>query len=104
MKQKVLLANQLKHNEKLNLKMNQQGSKTEVLSISIIKICETRIQKTLTKPQETLDFKMIKSKDTFSFKPTFNLGLDSNWRVALASLEVFDSFFNRTEEINKIEH
>ena len=73
MRQKVLLAKQLKCNEKLNLKMIQPGSKTEVLSISIIKICETPIQKTLTKPQETLDLKMIKSKDTFSFTPPFHL-------------------------------
>ena len=36
-------------------------------------------------------------------KPSFILGLDSNWMVGLASLEVYNSIFNITEENKKFE-
>ena len=46
----------------MNLNMNRPKNQTEDLLISITKNCEVIIQQTHTKPQETLEFKMIQSK------------------------------------------
>ena len=43
------------------------------LLLLIKKYTDTLIEQTRTKPQETLDFKMIRSKHTFSFNPLINL-------------------------------
>ena len=63
-------------------------NETEDLLPSISKNCETLIKQLHTKPQETLEFKLTKSRETFSFKTSITLGLDSNWMVVLTSLEV----------------
>ena len=39
----------------------------------IKKHTDTLIEQTKTKPQETLEFKMTRSKQTFSFNPPINL-------------------------------
>ena len=45
--------------------MARHKYETENSLLSITKNCETPIQQTYTKPQETLDFKVTKSKETF---------------------------------------
>ena len=40
---------------------------------------DTLIQQTKTKPQETLEFKMIRSKQTFLFNPPINLVEKGKW-------------------------
>ena len=57
-----------------------------------------------TKPQETLEFKFTKPRETYSFKPFINLGLDSKWIVGLTSIEIYTCISNITEENNKFEH
>ena len=49
--------------------MIQPKNKTEDLLLSITENCETLIEKTQTKPEETLAFKMINVRETFLFKP-----------------------------------
>ena len=43
------------------------------LLLLIKKHTDTLIKETLTKPQETLEFKMNKQRQTFSFNPPINL-------------------------------
>ena len=81
--------------------MIQPKNKTEDLLLSITKNCETLIQQTHTKPQETLDFKMTKPRETFHFKPPIQIKGD--WMIGLTDLEVYNSIFNITEENNKFE-
>ena len=85
----------------MNLNMIQPKNETEDLLLSITKNCETLIQQTHTKPQETLDFQMIKPRETFHFKPSIQIKGD--WMIGLTDLEVYNSFFNITEENNKFE-
>ena len=83
--------------------MIQPQTETEVLLLSITKKCETLIIQTHTKPYETLKFKLTKPKESFSFIPSINLGLDSNWMVGLTSSEAYNYIFNITEENSKLE-
>ena len=71
--------------------------------MSITKNFETLFKQTHTKSKETLEFKLNKSRQTFSFEPSLNLGLSSNWMIRLTSLEVHISVFNITEENCKFE-
>ena len=76
-------------------------NETEDILMSVNKICETFIKQTQRKPQETLELKLTKPRETFSFKPFKIFGLDSNWMVVLTNMEVYNSLFNKTEENNK---
>ena len=49
--------------------MIRPKNQTEDLLISITKNCETLIKQTHRKPQETLEFKMVKPRETFHFNP-----------------------------------
>ena len=73
--------------------MFRPADKTEDLLLSLTKNCETLIKQTHTKPQETLEFTLNKSRQTFSFKPPPNLGVDSNWIIGLTNLVVYTSVF-----------
>ena len=83
--------------------MVRPRNQTEDLSLSITKNYETLIKQTHTKPEETLQFKLAKSRETFSFKPPSNLGLHSNWMIRLTSLEVYSFIFNITKENNQFD-
>ena len=58
------------------------------------------IQQTKTKPQETFDFKMNRSKKTFSFNPPNNLVEEGKWLLGVSSFECTNSVFNITNENN----
>ena len=73
---------------------------TEDLLLSITKNCETLIDQTHRKA-ETLEFKMIKPRETFHFKPPIQVKGD--WMIGLVDLEVYNSIFNITEENNKFQ-
>ena len=45
----------------MNLNLIRPGNETEDLLLCITKSCETFIKQTHTKPQETLEFKLIQS-------------------------------------------
>ena len=85
----------------MNLKMIRPKNETEDLLQSITKNCETLIQQTHRKPEETLEFKMIKPRQTFHFNPPIQTKGD--WMVGLTNLEVYNSIFNITEQNNKLQ-
>ena len=85
----------------MNLSMIRPKNETEDLLLSITKNCETLIEQTHRKAEETLEFKMNKSKETFHFKPPIQIKGD--WMIGLTDLEVYNSIFNITEENNKFE-
>ena len=49
----------------MNLNMVQPKNQTQDLLLSITKNCEKLVEQTHRKPEETLEFKMIKSKKHF---------------------------------------
>ena len=58
------------------------------------------IEQTTTKPEETLQFEMIRSKQTFSFNPPINLVEQDKWFLGVISLECTNSVFKITDENN----
>ena len=85
----------------MNLNMIRPKNQTEDLLLSITKNCETLIRQTHRKPGETLEYKMIKARETFHFNPPIQGKGD--WMIGLVDLEVYNSIFNITEEKNKFE-
>ena len=85
----------------MNLNMIRPKNETEDLLLSITKKCETLIEQTHRKAEETLEFKMIKPRETFHFRPPIQVKGD--WMLGLVDLEVYNSIFNITEENKKFE-
>ena len=85
----------------MNLNMITPKNEIEDLLLSITKNCETLIDQTHRKAEETLEFKMIKPRETFHFKPPIQI--NGNWMIGLTDLEVYNSIFNITEENNKFQ-
>ena len=61
---------------------------------------DTLIEQTKTHPQGTLEFKMNKQMQTFSFSPPNNLFQEGIWLLAVISFECTISVFNITNENN----
>ena len=53
----------------MNLDMVPPKNETRNLLLSITKSCELLIEQTQRKPQKTVEFKLTKSTEIFSFKP-----------------------------------
>ena len=70
------------------------------LLLLIKKHTDTLIENTKTKPQETLEFKMNKQMQTFSFNPPINLVEEGKWLLAVSSFECASSVFNITNKNN----
>ena len=70
------------------------------LLLLIKKHTDTLIENTKTKPQETLEFKMNKQRQTFSFNPPINLVEEDKWLLTVSSFECTNSAFNITNENN----
>ena len=70
------------------------------LLLLIKKHTDTLIQQTRTRPQETLEFKMNKQMQTFSFNPLINLVEEGKWLLAVSSFECTNSVYNITHENN----
>ena len=83
----------------MNINMIRPKTQTEDLLLSITKNCETLIEQTHRKAEEALEFKMVKSRESFHFKPPIQIKGD--WMLGLTDLEVYNSIFNITEENNK---
>ena len=73
----------------------------EDLLLSITKNSETLIEQTHRKAEETLEFKMNKSREIFHFNPPIQVKED--WMLGLIDLEVYNSIFNITKQNNKFE-
>ena len=74
--------------------------KKESLLLSIAKSNQEIVETTHSKPQETLEFKMNKQKESFSFD--IPLDLPEQWMMGVTSLEVYNTVYNITEKNNKI--
>ena len=74
--------------------------KKESLLLSIAKSNLDIVENTLSKPQETLEFKMNKQKESFSFD--IPLELPEQWMMGVTSLEVYNTIYNITEKNNKL--
>ena len=85
----------------MNLNMIRPKTETEDLLLSITKNCQTLVQQTHRKPEETLEFKMLKPRETFHFNPP--IYTKGDWMLGLIDLEVYNSIFNITKENNKFE-
>ena len=85
----------------MKLNMIRPKNETEDLLLSITKNCQTLIEQTHRKAEETLEFKMIKPRETFQFNAPVQIKGD--WMIALTDLEVYNSIFIITEENNKFE-
>ena len=74
--------------------------KKESLLLSIAKSNLDIVENTLSKPQETLEFKMNKQKESFSFD--IPLELPEQWMMGVTNLEVYNTLYNITEKNNKL--
>ena len=61
---------------------------------------DTLIEQPKTSPQETLEFKVKKQMQTFSFSPPKNLIEEGKWLLGVSSFERSNSVFNITNEHN----
>ena len=85
----------------MNLNMIRPKNQTEDLLLSITKNCQTLTKQTHRKAEETLEFKMIKQREIFHFKPPIQI--QGDWMIGLTNLEVYNSVHNITEQKNKFE-
>ena len=85
----------------MNLNMIRPKTETEDLLSSITKNCQTLVQQTHRKPEETLEFKELKPREKFHFNPPIHTKGD--WMLGLIDLEVYTSIFNITKKDNKFE-
>ena len=74
--------------------------KKESLLLNIAKSNLDIVENTLSKPQETPEFKMTKQKESFSFD--IPLELPEKWMMGVTSLEVYNTVYNITEKNNKL--
>ena len=81
--------------------MIQPKNEIEDLLLSITKNCEKLVEQTHRKPEETLEFKMIKPRETFHFKQPIQTKGD--WMLGLEDLEVYNSIFIINHTNNKFE-
>ena len=63
---------------------------------------DTLIQQTKARLQETLEFKMSKQMQTFSFNPPINLVEEGKWLLGVSLFECTNSVFNITNENNSL--
>ena len=85
----------------MNLNMIRPKNETEDLLLSISENCETLVEQTNRKAEQTLEFKMNKPRETLHFSQPIQI--QDNWIIGLTDLEVYNSIFNKTEENNKFE-
>ena len=83
----------------MNLNMIRPRTETDDLSLSITKSCQTLIEQTHRKAKETLEFKMIQSKETFHFEPP--IPIEGSLMIGLTDLEVYISIFNKNTTNDK---
>ena len=68
----------------------------EDLLLSKTKKCETLFKQTHRKPEETLEFEIIKPRQMFRFNPA--ISIEGPWMLGLTSLELYNSVFSITRK------
>ena len=81
--------------------MIRPKNETEDIPLQFFKIWETPIKQTHRKALDTIEIRLTKPRETFSFKPPIQI--EGLWMIRLTSLEVYNFIFNITEEIYKFE-
>ena len=76
----------------MNLNMIRPKNDTEDLLHSKSKNCETLFEQTHKKAEESVEFKMVKARETFHFIPS--IPIEGSRMIGLLSLEVYNSIFN----------
>ena len=74
---------------------------TEDFLLSITKNCETLFEQTHRKPQDILEFKFDKSRETFHFNPPIEM--IGSWMLEISGVEVYDSIVFITKQNNNFE-
>ena len=69
--------------------------------MSIAKSNQESVKNTHSKPQETLEVKMTKQKESFLFDVP--LTLNEKWMMGVTILEVYNTAYNITEKNNKLQ-
>ena len=77
--------------------MVRPKNETEDLCFLTTKNCETLIKQTHRKPEEALEFKLTKPRETFQFIPP--ISIKGTWMLGLTSLEVYKSIFEKQKKI-----
>ena len=85
----------------MNLITIRPKTDIEEILLSITKICETLIEQTPRKAEETLNIRLKKSRQTLHFNPP--IAIEVSWMIGLTSLEVYNSIFNQITTNNKLE-
>ena len=85
----------------MNLNMIRPKSEVEDLLLYNTKNCEKLVNQTHRKPEETLEFKMLKPREIFHFNPPIHAKGD--WMLGLIDVEVYNSIIIITKENNKFE-
>ena len=85
----------------MNLNTVTPKNETEDLFLSITKNCEMPIQQTHRKAEETLEFKMIKPRETFHFN--LPIHVEEDCMLGLVDPEVYNFIFNINITNNKSE-
>ena len=80
----------------MNLKMIRPKNETEGLLLSITKNCETLIEQTHRKAEETLEDRLTKSREVFHFN--LLIQIKGHFMIGLTDLEVNNSILNKTDE------
>ena len=75
--------------------------KKEARMLSIAKSNLGIVEKTHSKPQETLEIEMTKRKESFSFDVP--LELNEKWMMGVTNLEVYNLVYNTTLANNKLQ-
>ena len=85
----------------MNLNKIRPKNETEDLLLSTTKNSETFIKQTHRKADETLEIKIVKSREPFHFNPPIQI--KRSWMIGSPCLELYNSFFNKLEENTKLE-
>ena len=85
----------------MNLNMIRPENETEDFLPAITKNCDTLIEQTHRKAEETLEFEMIKPREIYQFNP--HIPIDGLWLIGLTNLEVYASTFNINTTNSKFE-
>ena len=79
--------------------MKRPENEKEDLILSVTKKCETRIEQTHRKAEETLEYKKMKPRESLHFNPYIQIKGD--WMIRLTDLEAHNSIFNINTTKNK---
>ena len=85
----------------MNLNTIRPKNGTKGFLLSITKNCESLIHQIHIRPEETLEFRMFKPRETIRFNAAIQV--EGDWMLGLIYLEVYNYIFNINITSNKLE-